>query len=48
MAMTQWAFVAPVILFPKTYGLGNATDELLDGFVHLWEVIGYSLGIEDK
>ncbi|XP_034245417.1 uncharacterized protein LOC117647643 isoform X2 [Thrips palmi] len=48
MAMTQWAFVAPVILFPEKYGLANATEELLDGFVHMWETIGYSLGIEDK
>lgn len=48
MALTQWAFVGPVIQFPEAYGIGNATDAELDGFVHLWEVIGYSLGIEDK
>lgn len=47
MAITQWAFVGPVILFPETYAI-NATDEMLDGFVHMWETIGYSLGIEDK
>lgn len=48
MAVTQWAFVGPVIQFPTRYGIPNGTREELDGFTHLWEVIGYSLGIEDR
>ncbi|KAJ1522147.1 hypothetical protein ONE63_002458 [Megalurothrips usitatus] len=48
MAITQWAFVGPLIQFPDRYGIGNATEEELDGFVHLWEVLGYALGIDDR
>ncbi|XP_052121709.1 uncharacterized protein LOC113208219 isoform X2 [Frankliniella occidentalis] len=48
MSVTQWAFVGPIIQFPERYGVGNASVEELDGFVHLWEVIGYTLGIDDR
>ncbi|XP_052121681.1 uncharacterized protein LOC113202178 [Frankliniella occidentalis] len=48
MSLTQWAFIGPVLQFPEQYGIGNATREELDGFVHLWEVFGYALGIDDR
>lgn len=48
MAATQFAFVGMIVLFPKDYGMNNATDEELDAFCYTWRCIGYLLGIEDE
>ncbi|CAG2103852.1 unnamed protein product [Medioppia subpectinata] len=47
-AMTQWAFIGPVILYPEECGLRPATAQDIDDLCYLWRVIGYCMGIEDK
>lgn len=34
-------------IIPERLGIHDATDDQLDGFNHLWAVLGYSFGIED-
>lgn len=48
MAVTQWMFVAPVLLHPHQYGLGQLDDRQLTAFVHLWRSIGCRLGTRDS
>lgn len=48
MSLTQFGFFGLMILFPGKFGAGNASKEELEGFVHVWRVLGYYLGIEDK
>lgn len=46
VAMTQFAFVGFVYLFPHVLGTSN-TDKL-PGFMHFWAVIGRLMGLEDR
>lgn len=48
MAVTQWAFVGPMVLFRSKVGLHSCTEEQYESLIHFWRVIGYFLGIEDK
>ncbi|XP_039289227.1 uncharacterized protein LOC111064063 isoform X2 [Nilaparvata lugens] len=48
LSVTQWGFVGLVVTYPDQFGAGNASEEELEGFLHLWRVIGYLLGIEDR
>ncbi|XP_054263869.1 uncharacterized protein LOC128987158 [Macrosteles quadrilineatus] len=48
MSITQFGFVGLMIMHPEKFGAGNATEEELEGFVHLWRGLGYLLGIEDR
>lgn len=48
MVVTQWSSVAPIILFPKQYGLHHVTDDDLMAVAHHWRAIGHTLGIVDK
>uniref|UniRef100_A0A1B6L0P3 Uncharacterized protein n=1 Tax=Graphocephala atropunctata TaxID=36148 RepID=A0A1B6L0P3_9HEMI len=48
MSITQFGFVGLMVMYPNKFGAGSATEEELDGFVHLWRGLGYLLGIEDK
>jgi len=48
MALTQWAFVGPLLMFPKECGLHTATRDQLDDINYLWRVLGYLNGIEDR
>ncbi|XP_054712468.1 uncharacterized protein LOC129222067 [Uloborus diversus] len=48
MAVTQWAFVGPMVMFRSKVGLHGCTDEEYDSLIHFWRVIGYLLGIEDR
>ena len=48
MAITQWSFMALPILFPKKLGIRGTKEEDFIGFIHLWAVIGYLLGIQDN
>ncbi|XP_075234891.1 uncharacterized protein LOC142332369 isoform X1 [Lycorma delicatula] len=48
MSITQFGFIGLVITYPDKFGAANATDEEMEGFIHLWKTIGYLLGIEDK
>lgn len=48
MAVTQWAFVGPMVLFRSKVGLHSCTEEQYESLIHFWRVIGYLLGIEDQ
>merc|ERR1711963_289085 len=49
MAMVQIAFFASVVVFPQKYGVPESCSiESFDDFLHMWRVIGYYLGVEDK
>ncbi|CAG7727705.1 unnamed protein product [Allacma fusca] len=47
--MAIWPFVALPILNPETLGIEMPSDEKgLQGFIHLWSVIGYALGTDEE
>jgi len=48
MSGTQFAFVALIVLHPEKFGMRRATEEELEGFVHLWRCLGWILGIQDE
>lgn len=48
MSLTQFGFFGLMLLYPGKFGAGNASKKELDGFVHMWRVLGYYLGIDDK
>lgn len=48
MSLTQFGFFGLMILFPGKFGAGDASKEELDAFIHVWRVLGYYLGIEDR
>jgi len=49
MAVTQYAFVGFIVMFPTVFGIwGTENQKGLQGFQHLWAVLGHLLGIEDK
>lgn len=48
LCMTQFAFIGYPIMFPERVFIHDASDAELESFLHLWAVIGYGLGIDDK
>lgn len=48
MAVTQFAFVGLVVTYPEKFGIHSATEDDLNGFLHLWRTLGHLLGIHDK
>ena len=48
MALVQAAFIGSVVVFPNHFGAGSATKQELEGYLHLWRVIGYYLGVKDS
>ncbi|CAH1164152.1 unnamed protein product [Phaedon cochleariae] len=48
MAITQFGFIGFAVVRGKYIGLYEASEEDLKGVIHLWRVIGYALGIEDR
>ena len=47
MALTQFGFIGFSLLCPEQLGI-KATEEDFEGLVHLWHVIGYLLGMDDR
>lgn len=47
LSMTQFAFVGIPVAFSDRIGI-TATDDELWAFNHLWAILGYLLGIDDK
>lgn len=47
MVVTQWAFFGLVLTQGSQFGV-RLTREEEDGLTHLWRIIGYLLGIEEK
>ncbi|XP_014204843.1 uncharacterized protein LOC106636827 [Copidosoma floridanum] len=48
MVGTQFGFVGLIVLRPEVFGIHYATDDDLEGFLHLWRSIGYQLGLDDN
>lgn len=48
MALAQLGFIGHVMALGPKIGIHKASDEELKGFVHLWRVIGYVLGMEER
>ncbi|XP_034240164.1 uncharacterized protein LOC117644662 [Thrips palmi] len=48
MAITQWGFFGLFICKPEVFAAPRATRRELEGLVHMWAVLGYCLGIEDR
>jgi len=48
MAMTQCSFIGLIVLYPRDFGVHNATDEDLEAFCHMWRCYLYFLGIADE
>lgn len=47
MTLVQAAFFAAVMIYPEHYGSSSATEKELEGFIHVWRVFGYYMGIAD-
>ena len=47
-SITQWAFVALPVLFPKQIMIPRWTEMDLKGFVHFWAVLCYVLGMDER
>lgn len=48
MTLVQAAFFAAVMIYPEHYGSKYATKQELEGFIHVWRVFGYYMGISDE
>ncbi|XP_074604192.1 uncharacterized protein LOC141857600 [Brevipalpus obovatus] len=48
MAITQWAFIGVLILYPKDCGGHSLSDGDLELLNYFWRFIGYLHGIEDR
>lgn len=48
MALVHIAFFASVVVFPERFGAGHCSDDSFECFLHMWKVIGYYLGVEDR
>lgn len=47
MAITQFLFMGFHLLMPERFGI-TGSPEQFEAFNHLWRVIGFMLGIDDK
>ncbi|KAK9296082.1 hypothetical protein QLX08_009811 [Tetragonisca angustula] len=48
MAITQFGFLGYIFVSPEKLGLARSTYEQMEGYNHLWQVIGHLLGIDDR
>jgi len=48
MALTQFGFMGYQVVRSKQLGVYYSTEEEWKAFIHLWRVVGYILGIEDR
>eukprot|EP00088_Acartia_fossae_P027484 TRINITY_DN2823_c0_g1_i1.p1 TRINITY_DN2823_c0_g1~~TRINITY_DN2823_c0_g1_i1.p1 ORF type:complete len:369 (-),score=34.71 TRINITY_DN2823_c0_g1_i1:122-1228(-) len=48
MGLVQSSFFGGPLLFPDWYGCSRASEADMAGFMHVWRVFGYYLGIEDR
>ncbi|XP_018574748.1 uncharacterized protein LOC108913651 [Anoplophora glabripennis] len=48
MALTQFGFMGFGLVRGAMVGIHNPKEEDLKGFIHVWRVLGYILGIEDR
>lgn len=48
MALTQFGFLGYALARPTELGIFHASEEELAGLIHIWRVVGYILGIDDR
>jgi len=48
MFLVQSSFFGGPLLYPEWYGCSRASETEMKGFMHVWRVFGYYLGIDDK
>ena len=48
LSLVHIAFFASVVVFPERFGAGQCSDDSFECFIHMWRVIGYYLGVEDR
>lgn len=48
MALTQFGFIGYQVIRSRYLGVYDATAEDWKALIHLWRVVGYLLGIEDR
>lgn len=48
MVVTQFGFMGYILTKPRLVGIYNDSKESVEGFIHVWRVVGYLLGIEDR
>lgn len=48
MALTQFGFIGYQLIRSETFGIHCASQEDWEGFLHLWRVIAYQMGVEDR
>ena len=48
MMITQYAFCGTIFLRPHKYGISMEDADDIEGFLHVWRVFGYILGMSDK
>ncbi|XP_050518450.1 uncharacterized protein LOC114334048 [Diabrotica virgifera virgifera] len=48
MAFTQFGFMGFQVARPGMVGLHNVTEEEWKAFIHVWRVVGYLMGIEER
>ncbi|XP_065560317.1 uncharacterized protein LOC136027213 isoform X2 [Artemia franciscana] len=48
MSFTQFGFMGLLVMYPEKFGIHYPVKRELDGFIHMWKVFGYMLGIKDE
>lgn len=48
MALTQFGFMGFALVRSKMVGVHEATEEEWKAFIHIWRVVGYILGVEER
>lgn len=48
MALTQFGFMGYLLTNPTYLGIYGAKEKDVEAVVHVWRVLGYMLGIEDR
>lgn len=48
MALTQFGFMGYIVWKTKLIGIYEAEETDLQAFIHVWRVVGYTLGIEER
>jgi hypothetical protein len=47
LAVTQFGFIGFLVLNPESVFVYDGSEGDLQAFLHLWAIIGYTLGIDD-
>lgn len=48
MALTQFGFMGFGLVRSKMVGVHEASEDEWQAFIHVWRVVGYMLGLEER